>query len=82
MSYEEILKKVIEYWENVIKDDVKVLPESRFVDDLSISSMEMFVSAIHIENTFGVRIKPKYFRKILTVQDAAKVIYELQQEKV
>lgn len=78
--YEEILQSIIEYWKKEIDDDsIQVLPESNLMDDLALSSLEMFNSLILLEDTYGISIPEKALKRMITIQDVAQVLAELLQ---
>jgi len=80
--YEEILQAIIAYWKQVIADEsVAVLPESNLMDDLALSSLEMFNSLLTLEDTFGITIPERALRRMITIQDVAKVLTEIVQRE-
>ncbi|MBQ8610438.1 MAG: acyl carrier protein [Oscillospiraceae bacterium] len=81
--YEEILQGIIAYWEQMIDDDtIQVLPESNLMDDLALSSLEMFNSLLTLEDKYGISIPERSLRKMITIQDVAQVLAEIiQREK-
>ena len=81
--YEEILLGIIAYWKQVIGDEtIEVLPESNLMDDLALSSLEMFNSLILLENTYGITIPERALKRMITIKDVAQVLTEiLQREK-
>ena len=59
--YEEILQAIIAYWKQVLDDEtIQVLPESNLMDDLALSSLEMFNSLLTLEDKYG---KTFYIRR-------------------
>lgn len=46
-----------------------VTPESRFSDDLAISSLNYIELIVNVEDTFGVRIEDSDAKDFTTVQD-------------
>ena len=80
--YEEILHRIIDYWKRVIDDEsVEVLPQSNLMDDLSLSSLEMFHSLIMLEDTYGITIPERALRRMFTVADVAQVLTELLEKE-
>jgi len=80
--YEKILQTIITYWEQVIADEtVEVLPESNLMDDLALSSLEMFNSLLTLEDTFGITIPERTLRRMITIQDVAQVLTEIIQKE-
>lgn len=81
--YEEILQAIIAYWKQVIDDDtIQVLPESNLMDDLALSSLEMFNSLLTLEDEYGISIPERALRRMITIKDVAQVLAEIiQREK-
>ena len=79
--YEEILQNVIDYWKNIIDDEeVEVTSESNLMDDLSLSSLEMLASLMHLEKEYGIIIPEKYLRRMFTIGDVASVLTEIMEK--
>ena len=79
--YEEILQNVIDYWKNIIDDEeVEVTSESNLMDDLSLSSLEMLASSMHLEKEYGIIIPEKYLRRMFTIGDVASVLTEIMEK--
>lgn len=73
--YEDILGKVIAYYEEEIDDpEIEITPESSLMDDLDLSSLEMLKSLVYLEVEVGIVIPERYLRKMITVKDVAEVI--------
>ncbi len=76
--YQQILERIIDYWKSVLDDDsVQITPESNLMDDLALSSMEMYNSLLMLEETHGIIIPEKYLRRMVTVADVAQVLTEI-----
>lgn len=76
--YQEILQNIIDYWKNIIDDDtVEVTPQSNLMDDLSLSSLEMFNSLLMLENIYGIIIPEKCLKRMITIEDVAQVLAEI-----
>jgi len=79
--YDEILQAIIAYWKRVIDDDtVQVLPESNLMDDLALSSLEMFHSLLMLEEEYGISIPERALKRMITIKDVAQVIAEIVQK--
>lgn len=52
----------------------EVTPESRFNDDLAISSLNFIELIVHVEDNFGVRIEDADAQSFRTVQDVVDFI--------
>ena len=80
--YQEILQSIIDYWKNVIEDDtLEITPQSNLMDDLSLSSLEMFNSLLILEENHNIIIPEKYLKRMVTVGDVAQVLTELIQKQ-
>ena len=78
--YESVLQAVIQSLSQVIDDkEITITPESHLIDDLELSSYELLQLLIRLEDEHGLEIPERYFRRMLTVKDAAQVITELAQ---
>ena len=55
-------------------DESKVLPESKFIDDLGADSLDTVELVMAFEEEFGSEISDNEAEKILTVGDAIKFI--------
>lgn len=76
--YEEILQGMIEYWKQAIDDpSVEVLPESNLMDDLALSSLEMFNGLLLLEDKFRITIPERALRQMVTIRDVAQVLTQL-----
>lgn len=76
--YEDILQGIIAYWKRVIDDDaIEVKPESNLMDDLALSSLEMFNSLLILEEKYGVSIPERALRRMVTIRDVAQVLTEI-----
>ena len=76
--YEDILHGIIAYWERALDDDsIEVKPESNLMDDLALSSLEMFNSLLIFEEQYGVSIPERALRRMVTIRDVAQVLTEI-----
>ena len=76
--YEDILRGIIAYWERALDDDsIEVKPESNLMDDLALSSLEMFNSLLIFEEQYGVSIPERALRRMVTIRDVAQVLTEI-----
>ncbi|MBQ2991586.1 MAG: acyl carrier protein [Clostridia bacterium] len=67
-----MLKKIMEIMQNVCEIEDEITPESRFVEDFGISSLEMFKLMSEIEEEFDVSIPTRRLQGIRTVADLMK----------
>ncbi len=79
---EKVIEKVIAYFVEELDDpELEIRPDSNLMDDLSLSSLEMLKSLVHLETEMGVTIPEKFLRKMFTIEDVAKVICEVLDQK-
>ncbi len=79
--YENVLQIIISIVEKVVDDEsVEVTPQSNFMDDLWLASLDLLCLLSDVENEFGFEISDNLLRKIVTVEDMAKIVYEIQKE--
>ncbi|MBQ1255837.1 MAG: acyl carrier protein [Clostridia bacterium] len=64
-----MLEKIIEIMQDVCEIEDEITPESRFVEDFGISSLEMFKLITEIEEEFDVSIPTRKLQGIRTVFD-------------
>ncbi len=64
-----MLEKIIEIMLDVCEIEDEITPESRFVEDFGISSLEMFKLITEIEEEFDVSIPTRKLQGIRTVSD-------------
>jgi acyl carrier protein len=64
-----MLEKIIEIMQDVCEIEDEITPESRFVEDFGISSLEMFKLITEIEEEFDVSIPTRKLQGIRTVSD-------------
>ena len=69
---EEKVKKIV--IDHLGVDESKILPESRFIDDLGADSLDTVELVMAFEEEFGSEISDSEAEKILTVGDAIKFI--------
>jgi acyl carrier protein len=68
---EEKIKKVKQIIaENLSVDEVKVVPEASFTEDLGADSLDNVQLVMDLEHHFGIDIPDEEAQKIRTVQDA------------
>jgi acyl carrier protein len=60
----------------------RVVPEAHFIDDLGISSMDLWELVLVMEDEFGLEVPDEDLEKIGTIQDAVNFIESLIGEKV
>lgn len=62
--------------ENLDVDEKLVVPEAKFIDDLGISSMDLWELVLIMEDEFRIDIPDKDLEKIQTIQDAINYLEE------
>ena len=64
-----MLEKLIAIMRDVCEIEDEITPESRFVEDFGLSSLDMFRLITEVEETFDVSINTRRLQKILVVAD-------------
>lgn len=64
-----MLEKIIEIMRDVCEIEDEITPESRFVEDLGLSSLEMFNFISEIEEEFDASIPTRKLQGIQSVVD-------------
>lgn len=64
-----MLDKIIEIMRDVCEVEDEITPQSRFVEDFGISSLEMFQLITEIEEEFDVSIPTRKLQGIRSVAD-------------
>ncbi len=78
MTIDQIQQKVIEYWQRVLDDpDTEIGPDSNLIDDLALSSLEIFISLMTLEDQYGIRIPERCLRSMTTPRTSAQIIFQL-----
>ena len=67
-----MLEKLIEIIRDVCEIEDKITPESRFVEDFGLSSLDMFRLISEVEESFDVTINTRKLQKIRVVSDLVK----------
>ena len=67
-----MLEKIIEILRDVCEIEDEITPQSRFVEDFGISSLEMFHFISDIEEEFDVTIPTRRLQSIRSVADLMK----------
>lgn len=76
--YEEVLEKIIKYYEEELDDpSLEITAETSLMDDLALSSLEIMKSLVYLEVETGLIIPDKCLRRMITIEDVAKVICSL-----
>jgi len=71
-----MLEKLIEIIRDVCEIEDEITPESRFVEDFGLSSLDMFRLVTEVEESFDISINSRKLQKIRIVADLVK---ELEQ---
>ncbi|OGP56060.1 MAG: acyl carrier protein [Deltaproteobacteria bacterium RBG_13_61_14] len=75
---ERVIQLIIEHLELAPAD---VVPEAHFIDDLGISSMDLWELVLVMEDEFGLEVPDEDLEKIGTIQDAINFITAHAEEK-
>ena len=79
-SIEERVKKIVA--EQLGIDEVKVVPEASFVDDLGADSLDNVELVMALEEEFNTEISDDEAEKIATVKDAIEFIKKLEEKRL
>ena len=66
-----MLEKLMDLIRDVCEIEDEITPESRFVEDFGLSSLDMFRLISEVEESFDVSINTRKLQKIRTVADLA-----------
>lgn len=75
---ERVLQLIVEHLE---LDPADVVPEAHFIDDLGISSMDLWELVLVMEDEFGLEVPDEDLEKIGTIQDAINFIQAHAEKK-
>lgn len=67
-----MFEKLIEIIRDVCEIEDEITPESRFVEDFGLSSLDMFRLISEVEDSFDVSINTRKLQKIQVVSDLVK----------
>jgi len=65
--------------ENLDVDSAQVVPEAHFVDDLGVSSMDLWELVLIMEDEFNLEVPDEDLEKIQTIGDAIEFIEKNKQ---
>lgn len=68
---DRVIQIIIEHLE---LEPEKVVPEANFIDDLGISSMDLWELVLVMEDEFGLEVPDEDLEKIRTIQDSINFI--------
>jgi acyl carrier protein len=68
---EQVLKLIIE---NLEIEPAAAVPEAKFIDDLGVSSMDLWELVLVMEDEFDLEVPDEDLEKIITIQDAISFI--------
>lgn len=81
MDEQKVKEKVMKVIEESTETDVNLTEETTLYDEMSLSSMEVYVLLNDLEDTFDIRIPVSELRKVHTVGElCALVISEIREE--
>jgi len=72
MTRDEVLGRIREHLATELEvDPARIVPETRFKEDLEADSLDLVELVMELEDRYGVRIPDEEAAKILTVGQAA-----------
>lgn len=72
MNRETVLEKIIPMLSRLTEEEIT--EDSELLDDLGVSSMDVLMLLVKLEELFKIKIPEKLIRKMVTVGDMADVI--------
>lgn len=79
MSDEIILERIITILSPMTEVE-EITAESELLDDLELSSIDVFTMLATLEDEFHIRIPEKLVRRMVTVEDVQDVVLQLMAE--
>ncbi|HEY3818940.1 MAG TPA: acyl carrier protein [Polyangiaceae bacterium] len=79
-SYEESLKVTCQLLRRHVKEPRAIHPTDKIQNDLGVDSLGVMELVADVETRFGVSIPSEMFDKIVTVEDVARAVTELQRQ--
>lgn len=80
MNEETVLKKIIEIFSTMTEvEDISA--DSELIDDLELSSIDVFTLLADLETVFQIKIPEKMIREMGTIEDVKNVVLELLEIK-
>lgn len=76
MNEQEVLEKVIEIF-SAMTEKERISPEDELIEDLELSSIDIFTLLAELEKAFHVLIPERKIREMETIEDVKNVILEL-----
>lgn len=73
-NMETIMEIIYDCCEDIDSEDITM--NSRFMEDLNLSSLEMFSMITELEEEFEIKITERELQSFITVGDAARIILE------
>ncbi|MBF0316031.1 MAG: acyl carrier protein [Oligoflexia bacterium] len=81
MNRDEIVNKVNDMlMQNFELTEDKLLPSSRFVEDLGLDSLDAVDMLVHLENQLNVKVDVEKFREVRTLGNVYDLVYEMSKE--
>jgi acyl carrier protein len=81
MNRDEIVTKVNDMLiQNFELTEDKLVPSSRFVEDLSLDSLDAVDMLVHLENQLNVKVDVEKFREVRTLGNVYDLLYEMIKE--
>lgn len=80
--YEDVLERVIKVIKGIVPEDIEEInSDSNIMEDLALSSVDMFYLLSEIEIEFDFEVSDNVLRKIVTVEDMARIICDILEEQ-
>lgn len=80
MSEQEVLEKVIAIFAEMTEaEDIR--EDSELIEDLELSSIDVFTLLAEMETEFGISIPERLVRKMGTIEDVKNIVVELLEKR-
>ena len=76
MNRNEVLEKIINVFATMSEVE-EITEESELLEDLELSSIDVFSLLATLETEFSITIPEKMIRKMVTVEDVADIVIDL-----
>lgn len=80
MSEQEILEKIIAIFSEMTEAE-EIREDSELIEDLELSSIDVFTLLAEMETEFGISIPEKLVRKMGTIEDVKNIVVELMEKR-
>lgn len=76
MNEKKILEKIIKIFSEITEESI-ITEESELIDDLGLSSIDVFTALADLEDAFNIVIPEKMVRQMVTIEDVKNIVKKL-----